>query len=117
PSDAQEVIGVCAQAGADEARLAVELAEKASPTWRRLPQEERSRIMQRAADLLEARRMELAAWIVLEAGKPWREADADVAEAIDFLRYYAHEALTLMTPLRLGNFQGEINTYQREARG
>jgi RHH-type proline utilization regulon transcriptional repressor/proline dehydrogenase/delta 1-pyrroline-5-carboxylate dehydrogenase len=55
------------------------------------------------------RRFELAAWEIFEVGKPWREADADVAEAIDFLRYYADEMDRLAQPARFGDHPGELN--------
>ena len=55
--------------------------------------------------------------MILEAGKPWREADADVAEAIDFFEYYAREMLRLGTPRRMGHVPGEDNVYFYEPRG
>src|SRR5262249_39279616 len=68
------------------------------------------------AEQFRNRRFELSAWIVLETGKPWREADADVAEAIDFCEYYAAEVLTMMG----GQYRavpGEDNRYFYEPRG
>jgi RHH-type proline utilization regulon transcriptional repressor/proline dehydrogenase/delta 1-pyrroline-5-carboxylate dehydrogenase len=72
--------------------------------------------MERAADLRGARRQELAAWICLEAGKPWRDADADVAEAMDFCRYYAAEARKLFEPRRV-SIAGEQNVSLHQPRG
>jgi RHH-type proline utilization regulon transcriptional repressor/proline dehydrogenase/delta 1-pyrroline-5-carboxylate dehydrogenase len=66
---------------------------------------------------MRARRETLAAWEVLECGKPWREADADVAEAIDFLEYYGGEWLRLSAPQRLGRAPGELNHRRAEPRG
>ena len=66
---------------------------------------------------MRAATMELSALMTLEAGKPWREADADVAEAIDFLEYYAREMLRLGTPRRMGHVPGEHNLYFYEPRG
>src|SRR5882724_11024274 len=63
------------------------------PTWRDTPAEERAEVLFRTAKILESKRPELTAVMVLESGKPWLEADADVAEAIDFLNYYARQAL------------------------
>jgi RHH-type transcriptional regulator, proline utilization regulon repressor / proline dehydrogenase / delta 1-pyrroline-5-carboxylate dehydrogenase len=60
-------------------------------TWKRTPVPERAAILRRAADLLEARRHELNAWMVFEAGKPLPQADVEVSEAADFCRYYATE--------------------------
>jgi len=65
--------------------------------------------MRRAAMLMRERRNELAAWEILEVGKPWREADADVAEAIDFLEFYAGQMDRLASPLQLGHYPGERN--------
>ena len=65
---------------------------------------------------MRRRRFELAAWEVYECGKPWREADADVAEAIDFCDYYAREMLRLAEPQRR-DVPGEENAYFYEPRG
>ena len=65
---------------------------------------------------MRTRRFELAAWIVLEAGKPWREADADVAEAIDFCEYYAAGALALQED-RGVDIAGEENRFEYLPRG
>ena len=61
------------------------------PKWRATPVEERAQILERAADLMESRRMEINSLLILEAAKPWVEADGDTSEAIDFLRFYAVE--------------------------
>ena len=61
--------------------------------------------------------LELAAWEILESGKPWREADADVCEAIDYLMYYGHEMLRLAPSRQLDDLPGEINEYRYQARG
>ena len=65
---------------------------------------------------MRQRRFELAAWEVYECGKPWREADADVAEAIDFCEYYAREMLRLAEPRRR-DVPGETNAYEHIPRG
>ncbi|MBX3300916.1 MAG: proline dehydrogenase family protein [Nitrospira sp.] len=77
--------------------------------WRCTAPEVRSDILRKAASSMSDRRHELAAWEIFEVGKPWREADADVAEAIDFLRYYADEMDRVSQPVRLGNRPGELN--------
>ena len=84
-------------------------AAGAFPSWRDTPAEERSSIVVRAATLMRDRRDELAAMMIVEAGKTWREADADVCEAIDFCQYYARIAGGLFRPDRLGEFVGELN--------
>ena len=85
--------------------------------WRRNAPEARAAILRKAASELRRRRYELAAWEIFEDGKPWREADADVAEAIDFLRYYADEMDRLAGPVRLGNCPGELNQRTYAPRG
>ena len=81
------------------------------------PWTERAAILFRAATILRARRVELAALEVFEAGKPIAEADADVCEAIDFCEYYGREALRLSGGARVGQVPGEANTYSYEPLG
>lgn len=100
PSDSARVVAASASATAEHADLAVQAAKDGFPAWRAVPAEERARILDRAAALFAARKNELAAWTCLEAGKPWRDADADVAEAIDFCRYYARVLRDLAEPAR-----------------
>lgn len=87
------------------------------PIWRQTSTQERVDLLQRVADLMKEDRNALASLIVLEASKQWVEADADVAEAIDFLRYYAAQASELFAPTKLGDYPGEWNTLTYEARG
>ena len=70
-------------------------------TWARVPGVERARVLLRAAAIMRRRRHELSATMVLEVGKNWVEADADTAEAIDFLEFYAREAARLSEPQEL----------------
>ena len=91
PARPDEVVGRVEAAGRGEVDLAVTTAAAAFESWRDVRVEERARILDRAAMLLSQRRFELAALEVFETGKTWREADADVCEAIDFCRYYAGE--------------------------
>ena len=86
-------------------------------SWAETDVEIRAGILEKAADILTKRKHELSAIMVLEVGKPWIEADADVAEAIDFCRYYAIEARKLFTQKKLGKLQGEHNLYFYEPRG
>lgn len=117
PSRPEEVVGRAGSASVEEVDRAVAAAEEAFPGWRDRGVAERAAVLGRAARLMRERRAELAAWIVYEAGKPWREADADVAEAIDFIEYYRREAVELLRPLRLGDLRGEVNHYLREPCG
>jgi len=95
PAHPSQVVGRVASAGAAEADHALDSAVGAFHFWRDTPAAERADVLLKAAAGMRAQRFELAALEVLEAGKPWREADADVCEAIDFLECYAREALRL----------------------
>ncbi|MDF2459470.1 MAG: putA [Nitrospira sp.] len=109
PSRPNDVVGVVQAADGSNVQQAIRQAGAAWPAWRDMPAAERGKILQTAAALMRARRETLAAWEILECGKPWREADADIAEAIDFLEFYAAEGLRLSTPKRLGHEPGELN--------
>jgi RHH-type proline utilization regulon transcriptional repressor/proline dehydrogenase/delta 1-pyrroline-5-carboxylate dehydrogenase len=104
-----EVVARVRGATVADAEQAVKLACAQFESWRRRPAEERADILRSAAAAMAQRRFELAAWEIFEVGKTWREADADVAEAIDFLRYYAEEMCRLAVPVRLGHRPGELN--------
>jgi len=93
PSRRSQAVARCQRGTAQHVHQAVEAAEHAFRTWGRAPAEERAAVLLRAADILRRRRFWAAAWQVYEVGKNWAEADADVAEAIDFMEYYAREAL------------------------
>jgi RHH-type proline utilization regulon transcriptional repressor/proline dehydrogenase/delta 1-pyrroline-5-carboxylate dehydrogenase len=95
PSHRERVVGSCASAAAANVDEAVAAAKRALPAWNALGAEARAEFLRRAADVLRRRRFELAAWEVYECGKGWREADADICEAIDFCEFYAREALFL----------------------
>jgi len=116
PSRTAEVVGRVACATAEQANAAVASCLRAFDGWRDTPVPERAALLRRLADEFRRRRFELAAWIVYETGKPWREADADVAEAIDFCNYYAAEMLQLDRPRRR-DVPGEDNVYFYEPRG
>ncbi|MFO0969723.1 MAG: L-glutamate gamma-semialdehyde dehydrogenase [Gemmataceae bacterium] len=116
PSHVREIVGRCGKATTQHARDALAAAERAFPAWRDTPFEERCRLLERAADIMRKRRFELAAWEVFECGKQWREADADVAETIDYCRYYADEMRRLGRGYSM-NVPGETNHYFYEPRG
>jgi len=117
PSNPAEVIArVCAAAPA-HADKAVAAAAKALAAWRRTSASERAHILRKAADLIEQRRFELAALIILEAGKPWREADADVCEGIDYIRYYAERIELMHARPRRRDLPGEENVLLYEPCG
>jgi 1-pyrroline-5-carboxylate dehydrogenase len=91
--------------------MALETATKAFETWSRTAPEARARIMLRAAAIIKRRKFEILAWEVYEGGKPWAEADAQFAEAIDFLEYYAREMLRLKDGVEIYAVPGEESRY------
>jgi len=95
PAHPDQVVGTFSQAGVAEAARAVAAAVDAFASWKRTPADERAGLLMRCADLLRARRHLFSAGMVLEVGKSWPEADADTAEAIDFLDYYARQMVRL----------------------
>ena len=96
---------------------AVEVAQEGAREWGARPAAERAAALIGAADVLRRRRDELAALQVRECAKPWAEADADVCEAIDFLEYYARQALELEAGRSLVQAPGERNTMHYRPRG
>lgn len=109
PAHPDEVVALVPSAAFSDVAAAVDLAVSSAVEWRSRPAAERSAIMRRAAVLMRERRNELAAWEISEVGKPWREADGDVAEAIDFLEFYSGQMDRLASPLQLGHYPGERN--------
>lgn len=109
PAHPDEVVALVPSAAVPDVAAAAALAVSSAAEWRSQLGTERSAIMRRAAALMRERRDELAAWEILEVGKPWRDADADVAEAIDFLEFYAGQMDRLAFPLQLGDYPGERN--------
>jgi len=101
----------------ERAARAAERAQAAFPGWRDVPVAERAALVERAADRMHVRRDELAGVIVRESGKTWREADADVCEAIDFSRFYARHAVPLMAEQGLSDLPGEDDRLWWEPRG
>ncbi len=89
PGNPKQVLGIFPRGDAALGERAVEAADQAFGDWKRVPAVERADFVFKAADVMRRRRLELAAWMVYEVGKSWGEADADVAEAIDFCDYYA----------------------------
>jgi len=95
PARPAQVVGLWARATVKDADDAVAAARSAFPSWSARPASERAGIFLRAAEIMEERRFELNSLEVLEAAKPWSEADGDVSEAIDFCRFYATEMIRL----------------------
>jgi len=101
PSHPSEVVGHVGEASLEQASEALRVATERFATWKNVPWDERADFLFRAADVVRSRRDDYNAIMVLEVGKSWFEADADTAEAIDFLEYYAREALRLASPAPL----------------
>lgn len=101
----------------EDAARAIATLHAAFPRWRDTDPLRRSAVLVRTAAMMRERRDELAGMIIKENGKDWRNADADVTEAIDFCEYYAREAPKLFTPRRLGRFIGELDEVWHQARG
>jgi 1-pyrroline-5-carboxylate dehydrogenase len=99
PARPAEIVGTVATAGAAQVDRALLAAWGAFPGWAARRAEDRAAAILKLAAEIRRRRYELAAWETLEASKNWLEADADVAEAIDFCEYYARQALELSRPL------------------
>ena len=95
PANPSQVIGRVSRATPELARRAVQSAAAAFERWRSVPYDERARYLFDAASRMRARRHEFSALMVLEVGKSWAEADADTAEAIDFMEFYGREMLRL----------------------
>nr|WP_081980815.1 L-glutamate gamma-semialdehyde dehydrogenase [Neosynechococcus sphagnicola] len=116
PSHPSEVIGKVGLVSIDQAEHALQAAKAAFPSWQRTPVAKRAGMLRQAAALLQQRRDQLAAWIVLEVGKPLQEADAEVSEAIDFCHYYADEMERLLSGYNY-DLPGETNHYHYQPRG
>ncbi len=109
PARPSELVGSVGSASLDQANDAVEVAARTFETWKHVPAAERARYLFEAAELIRRRRDDFNALLVLEVGKSWPEADADTAEAIDFLDFYAREALRYDAPPALTPVAGEDN--------
>ncbi len=117
PGDPERVVALAPRATPRDAERALEAASTGAPRWAAVPAGERAQAMLRAADWMRARRHELAALCVREAAKQWGEADADVAEAIDYLEYYARCAVELDRGASILQLAGERNSMRYVARG
>ncbi|MFB0517333.1 MAG: L-glutamate gamma-semialdehyde dehydrogenase [Candidatus Neomarinimicrobiota bacterium] len=107
PSDPSQYLAVFQKATREQTGEAIELAHATFNSWKRTSARERADILLRTAEILRRRRDEAVATMVLEAGKNWIEADADLAEAVDFLEFYAREALRYAEPQPVTPFEGE----------
>jgi 1-pyrroline-5-carboxylate dehydrogenase len=110
PGNTRELVGRSAKAGRKEVERAMTAAWKAFDGWSKITMPERARTLVKLAAVMRRRKFELAAWETFEASKNYAEAEADVAEAIDFCEYYARQALKLAGPLSTHDYPGEENT-------
>jgi len=109
PSSKDRVVGSFSKADAALADRAIRAADEVFKSWSQVPVEERARLLLETGKILRGRKFYYSAWLVYEVGKTWPEADADVAEAIDFTEYYSREMLRLGGPQPLVPVPGERN--------
>src|SRR5271165_2255563 len=109
PARPAQVVGIHQKAGAEHAQEAMDAALRAFHSWSRTPVEVRASLLLNAASVIRERKLEFSAWLTYEVGKNWAEADADVAETIDFLEFYAREALRLASATTPIQYPGERN--------
>lgn len=109
PAKLSQIVGSVCDATPELADRAVQAASDAFRTWSRVPAEERARYLVKVAAMLRRRIYEFSAWMVLESSKSWTEAYADAAEAVDFLEFYAREAVRWGQPHPTTPFPGEEN--------
>jgi 1-pyrroline-5-carboxylate dehydrogenase len=109
PARPAQVVGVHQKADAGHAEGAIQAALTAFESWKYVSVEVRTSLLLRAAEIIREAKLDFCAWLVYEVGKNWVEADADVAETIDFLEFYAREALRLAAATTPIQYPGEKN--------
>ncbi len=117
PADPDEIIGHVCQASTREVDMALGGARQVLPMWRDLSPRDRAGYIFKAAEIARKDMFNLCAWQVLEVGKQWGQAHGDVAEAIDFMEYYARDILRLGEPRRMGRAPGEVNHLFYQSKG
>src|SRR3982074_1841263 len=95
PAKPAQVVGLHQKAGKEDVEPAMQAALNAFTSWSQTSFEERASFLFNVGDVLRERNFEFCAWLVFEVSKNWAEADADIAETIDFAEYYPREALQL----------------------
>jgi 1-pyrroline-5-carboxylate dehydrogenase len=95
PSNRSEIVGRVAKANQELVERAFQVATQTFKTWSRVSAEQRAGYLVKAAAIIRRRKHEFSSWLLLEAGKSRAEADADTAECIDFLEYYARQMVEL----------------------
>jgi len=109
PSNTSEVVGSVSKASLEMANRAIETANEVFSSWKNVPAQKRADYLLKASKIMRKRKFEFAAWMVYEVGKNWAEADGDVAEAIDFMEFYAREMMRYDKGVKLVKIKGEEN--------
>src|SRR5580698_2585598 len=117
PARPSEIAGVHQKAGREQVEPAIEAALAAFELWKNVSAQERTGFVFRVAEILRQRKFEFNAWLVLEAGKNWDEAEADTCEAIDFCELYARTALHLAEAAPVVQLPGERDSLRYIALG
>jgi RHH-type transcriptional regulator, proline utilization regulon repressor / proline dehydrogenase / delta 1-pyrroline-5-carboxylate dehydrogenase len=118
PANFLEIVGLSRDATADEINKAMDAGARAQPAWDALPAAERAACLDRAAELLELRRVQYLSLLVREAGKTLPDAVAELREAVDFCRYYAARGRELFSAAQqLSGPTGERNLLSLHGRG
>jgi RHH-type transcriptional regulator, proline utilization regulon repressor / proline dehydrogenase / delta 1-pyrroline-5-carboxylate dehydrogenase len=118
PANSMDIVGLSRDATADEIRAALDGCSRAQPSWDAVPASERAACLDRAADLLEERRVQFLSLLVREAGKTLQDAVAELREAVDFCRYYAARGRELFgAAQQLNGPTGERNLLSLHGRG
>ena len=107
PARPAQIVGIHQKAGAAQVDAAMTAALRAFDGWSRTTVEDRISLLLGAAEIIRKRKFEFMAWLTYEVGKNWAEADADVGETIDFLEFYAREALRLAAATTPIQYPGE----------
>lgn len=111
PANKEEIIGRVSKASRELAEKAMNVADETFTTWKKVKPEQRADILFKAAAIVRRRKHEFSALLTKEAGKPWNEADADTAEAIDFMEYYGRQMLKLKDGMPVESRPGEYNRF------
>lgn len=111
PAKKEQIIGSVSKATKEIAEKAMQVADEAFQSWKKVNPAVRADVLFKAANIIRQRKHEFSAWLTKEAGKPWNEADADTAEAIDFLEYYGRQMLEMKDGRNVLSRPGEYNRY------
>src|SRR5947209_2351420 len=111
PSHKSQILGRFSKGKKEHVEKAVDAAWKAFQSWKRAPVDTRAGLLVKAAALMRERKHEFSATMIYEVGKTWPEADADTAEAIDFMEFYAREAYRYSGDQPITKIEGEENDH------